>query len=102
VTALAFSPDSRLLLSGSWDQTVRLWDVTTGKELNRLVGHTSRVDAVAFAPDGKLAASAGWDKTLRLWDIESGKEIRVLNGHTGEVSGVALTLLSGGGMAGSS
>ena len=69
-----FSPDGEQLASGSYDNTVRLWDVATGKAQGEpLKGHTDRVQGVAFSPDGKLLASASNDKTVRLWDVESGK-----------------------------
>src|SRR2546421_141840 len=85
IRSVAFSPDGRRAVSGSWDQTARLWDVQTGKELARFLGHTSRVEAVAFSPDGRQALSAGWDKTVRLWDVDSGREVRTFAGHTAEV-----------------
>ncbi|KAK6347504.1 hypothetical protein TWF718_005345 [Orbilia javanica] len=53
VKAVAFSPDGKWIVSGSNDQTVRLWDAITGEEVKRLEGHSSSVQAVAFSPDGK-------------------------------------------------
>jgi WD40 repeat protein len=64
-----FSPDGGWILSGGWDGTVRLWDVKTGKELRRYIGHTECVRGVAISPDGRLAASASDDKTIRLWKL---------------------------------
>jgi WD40 repeat protein/HEAT repeat protein len=81
VLALAFSRDSRQLLSGGNDHSVRLWDVQTGKEVHRLDGHTRSVNAVAFAPDASLGLSAGTDHTARLWDLRAGRELRELGGH---------------------
>ncbi|KAL4865206.1 hypothetical protein BDV12DRAFT_200398 [Aspergillus spectabilis] len=72
ILALAFSPDSRQLVSGSWDFTVRLWDTTTGDLQKRLVGHNNRVWAVAFSPDGRLIASGSDDNTVKLWDATTG------------------------------
>jgi WD40 repeat protein len=78
VTSVAFSPDGKTLASGGWDEMVRLWDLQTGKELNRLVGHKDgMVATVVFSPDGKyLASRGGNDGTVILWDASSGKEIR--------------------------
>jgi WD40 repeat protein len=66
-TAIDFSPDGRSALSGSWDKTLRLWDLETQQCRAILTGHTEGVAAVGFSPDGQRALSGIWDKTLRLW-----------------------------------
>jgi WD40 repeat protein len=54
VSSIAFSPDGKQIVSGSWDKTVRRWDAATGEQLLlALEGHTDRVSSVAFSPDGK-------------------------------------------------
>ena len=68
VNAVAFSPDSKMLISGSHDKTVRLWNVETGELLHTLEDHTDYVLAVAFSPDGNKFASSDGDFTIRLWD----------------------------------
>jgi eukaryotic-like serine/threonine-protein kinase len=89
VTAVAFSPDDRLLASGSTDKTVKLWDAATGKEIRSLEGHTARVTGVAFSPDGQRLATSSADRTVRLWDTATGKELLCLKGHAGPVNCVA-------------
>ncbi|MEA3333676.1 MAG: WD40 repeat domain-containing protein [Pseudomonadota bacterium] len=69
VWSIDFSPDSRLLISGSNDRSVRLWDVESGQQIQILESHQNDVNSVAFSPDGLLAASASDDRTVRVWDL---------------------------------
>ncbi len=78
VTAVAFSADGRLLASGSWDRTVKLWDLATGREMRTLASQTSGIEAIAFSPDGRWLASEGSDKAVHIWDAATGKDVRVL------------------------
>jgi parallel beta-helix repeat protein len=91
VTVSAVSPDGRRALSGGEgdDATLRCWDLETGAELRRFVGHNRAVLAAAFCPDGRRVLSGGEDGTVRLWDGDTGKEVRRFEGHTGEVLCVA-------------
>ncbi|MBE9086850.1 caspase family protein, partial [Tolypothrix sp. LEGE 11397] len=89
VSAVAFSPDGKYIVSGSVDHTLKLWD-TNGRLLYTLNGHTESVSALAFSPDGKYIVSGSGDKTLRLWDI-NGKLLHTLNGHTESVSALAFS-----------
>lgn len=85
VYSVAFSPDSKTLASGSFDNNVRLWSLKTFEELAILRGHKNYVYSVDFSPNGNLLASASGDQTVRLWDMANLKETGVLNGHKAAV-----------------
>src|SRR5262249_52517900 len=72
VTSLAVSPDGKLVASGSWDWTVRLWEADSGKPVRLFRGHQGRVHAVALSPDGRLLASAR--ETRRGGDVATAGE----------------------------
>ena len=78
---MAVTPDGRRAVSGSYDRTLRLWDLESGQPVRTLQGHTDCV-AVAVTRDGRRAVSAWRDRTLRLWDLESGKEIATFTGES--------------------
>ena len=69
VNSVAFSPNGDLLASGSHDETIKLWDVESGKCIFTLEGHKAPVISVAFSPDGKVLASGSLDGTIKLWTI---------------------------------
>jgi WD40 repeat protein/uncharacterized caspase-like protein len=91
VYSVAFSPDGRVIASGSSDSTIKLWDAATCNQLRSLEGHTGPVNSVAFSPDGKVIASGSGDKTIKLWDVATGNQVRSLEGHTGGVTSVAFS-----------
>jgi WD40 repeat protein len=88
---VAFSSDGRLLASGSYDKTVRLWDPATGMLEQTLKGHLDSIHSVAFSPDGRLLASGSSDKTVRLWDPATGALGQTLKGHLNSVHSVAFS-----------
>src|SRR5262249_12044965 len=88
ITAVVFTPDGLGLVTSSWDKTVRLWELASGKELAVLAGHTGVVSGATFAPDGETFATASWDKTIRVWSYPAGHTVQTLMGHTGVVTAV--------------
>ena len=98
VNSVAFSPNGKQVVSGSSDETVRLWDAATGAALQTLEGHTGEVSSVAFSPNGKQVVSGSsdkrvqlWDRTVRLWDAATGAAQQTLEGYTCPVSSVAFS-----------
>lgn len=92
---VCFSADGQMIASGSDDHTVRLWDATTGKFLNILIGankgYESQVWAVAFSPDSQYLAIGSDDHTVSLWDIKQGNCVRLFKGHSSRVWCVAFS-----------
>ncbi|HEY9606173.1 MAG TPA: serine/threonine-protein kinase [Allocoleopsis sp.] len=91
VRAIAISPDGQLIASGSEDNTIKVWNLRTGKLLRTLTGHSGGIRSVAISPDGKLLASGGDDKTIKLWNLETGKLLRTLTGHSDIVESVTIS-----------
>jgi WD40 repeat protein len=91
VQAVAVTAGGELALTGDFNGTIKVWDLSQGRELRTLTGHSSGVNGVAISADGTLAISASADKTLKVWDVPSGTTIRTLTGHKGGVRAVAIT-----------
>ena len=103
VHSVVLTADGRRAVSGSRDNTLKVWDLETGQLLRTLKGHADDVRLVTLTVDGRRAVSGSDDKTLKVWDLKTGQLLRTLEGHTDVVRSVALTsdgrrAVSGGGI----
>ena len=91
VVAVAFSPDGLTALTGSSDNTARLWDVKTGQPRGATLKHEGGVVDVAFSPDSQTALTGSWDHTARLWDVKTGEPTGKVLKHEERVRAVAFS-----------
>jgi len=91
IFGLAFDPTNQVLASGSGDQTIRLWDVQTGRLQTILKGHTAPVRTLAFSSRGNFLASGASDKTTRVWNLQTGKEAASFSSVFGNIRAVAFS-----------
>ena len=87
--SVVFGADSKTLISGDWDKTIRIWDVGTKKNIATLTGHTEVVRTVALSTDGKTLASGSDDRTVKLWDLQKNRNTATLEGHSDKIHCVA-------------
>jgi WD40 repeat protein len=102
MTAVAVSADGRRAVSGSWDLTVKVWDLENGVELHKLFRHSEAVDTVAVSADGRRALSSscrdfysssskGVSPTVKVWDLENDTELHNFFGHSDVVTAIAVS-----------
>lgn len=84
ILAIAFSPDNTRIVTGSEDQTVRVWNLANPQmpEQSKLLGHTAAVSAVSFSPDGNQILSGSADKLVKLWNLADGMLLKDFPGHS--------------------
>jgi WD40 repeat protein/transcriptional regulator with XRE-family HTH domain len=103
IRALAFSPNGGTLATGSWDGSIKLWDIETGA-LFWTSWFSDNIESLAFAPDGRTLASGGDDATVQLWDAHTGAHLQALTSQSGPVFALAWSpdgrLLASGGIDG--
>ncbi|AMV21046.1 protein kinase domain-containing protein [Planctomyces sp. SH-PL14] len=86
VASARFSPDGAKVVTGSWDNSAKIWQAETGQALLKLEhGHDGYINATVYSPDGRLILTASDDGTAKLWDAATGKILRTLKGHTDRV-----------------
>jgi WD40 repeat protein len=91
VYSICFSPDGRLLASGSRDKTIKLWNTNDGALIRTFTGHSDFVMSVSFSPDGSRIASGDYDDMIKLWNIKDGALIRTFKGHSNVVESVSFS-----------
>ena len=85
VLSVCICGDGSRIISGSRDETVKVWNAMSGVCVNTLEGHSNYVSSVCFSSDGTRIISGSWDKTVKVWDALSGVCVNALEGHIGEV-----------------
>jgi WD40 repeat protein/serine/threonine protein kinase len=91
VSSVCLSADGRFALSGSYDKTLKSWDVKTGQCLRTFTGHEGHVSSVCLSADGRFACSGGDFSTLKLWDVKTGQCLHTFTGHTNWEHSVCLS-----------
>ncbi len=90
IRSVSFSVDGQALASASSDETVRIWNISTGECL-RILQHTDRVRTVVFSPNNKIIASGSFDHIVRIWDILTGECFKIFTGHNRPVTSLSFS-----------
>eukprot|EP00798_Chlamydomonas_sp_ICE-L_P021438 gene21438-28404_t len=92
VTSVAWIPgDSTKLMSCSWDETMKYWDLSKGQVIYTFTGHNCKINCMSVAPDGDCILTGGEDKLVKLWRLSGHNCFLTLSGHTEEVMDVAVS-----------
>ncbi|MEO9854033.1 MAG: caspase family protein [Reichenbachiella sp.] len=101
VRAVAYSPDGKFLATGSRDNSIKLWQVSTGREIRTFLGHLNPVNTLTFDPTGQWLASGSSDNSIMIWEVATGKVRTKITGHKKRVSSLDFSadgaLLASGG-----
>ncbi|UXX79972.1 caspase family protein [Reichenbachiella carrageenanivorans] len=101
VRTVAYTPDGKFLATGSRDNSIKLWQIATGREIRTFLGHLSSVNAIAFDPTGQWMASGSSDESIIIWNVATGQVKIKIKGHNNRVSSLAFntdgTQLASGG-----
>ncbi|GHV96328.1 hypothetical protein AGMMS50293_26480 [Spirochaetia bacterium] len=103
ISSIAFSPDGRYIVSSSWDQSLKVWNIETARELRTFTGINSGAVTVDWSPDTieSRIISGSWDGTITIWDARTAEIIKTFPAHTGAVSSISYNnngeqIISGG------
>ena len=91
IHSVTITPDGKNIISGSWDKTIKIWDIKSSECIRTLYGHTGSVNSIVVTPDGKTIISGSNDETIRLWDIKSGECLNTFEGHTSYICSLTIT-----------
>ncbi len=91
INALVLTPDSKKIITGADDTTIRVWDLERGSQIFLFTKHTKKINALAVNTDNTICVSASNDKYLHVWDLIQGKCVATLAGHTSYINSVVIT-----------
>ncbi|HBB94070.1 MAG TPA: hypothetical protein DC054_01650 [Blastocatellia bacterium] len=91
VNCLAFGPDGKWLASGGSDNSIKIWQVATGRELRALTGHPAPIKSLATSPDGQWLASGSNDGTVKVWNVSTGRELYSLPVQASSIEALAFS-----------
>lgn len=90
ISTLAVTTEGRQFITGAFDDTAKVWNVSPLREIATLRGHSNAVRSCSVTPDGKRLITAAMDSTIRVWDLRTAQELRCLKGHSGWVTAIAV------------
>jgi small GTP-binding protein len=92
VMGVAITLDGKTIVSGSFDRTIKIWDLESGQSRATFQSHLADLNDLAITPDGRIAISVSDDKTIKFWDLATGRCLATLEGHKELVGRVAISL----------
>src|SRR5919202_625827 len=91
VNYIVISPDGKTLVSGSADRKIKIWDLSSGREIRTLLENSLHINYFAISPDWQIIATGGSNNTIKIWNLATGREIRTLSGHSSSINYLAIS-----------